>query len=228
MAAADVWIVTLPHDEGGVAGALSILTADEQSRASRFRRGEDRRSYIYSHAALRVLLGRARDVTFEDRPFIAGPQGKPFMPGAAHFNLSRAGVRAAIGVSADGAIGVDIERIERDGGTSTIGESQFSAAERAWLDRAADDEARRLRFLRLWVVREALLKAQGVGLSGVLAPGDLVFEDDAPATCTASEWQIAEPPPSAGRCVRGFIAAAAVPRGCDAVWRCIGWREITG
>ena len=228
MSAADVWIVTLPEDDGSVARALSLLTADEQSRASRFRRDEDRRAYVYSHAALRVRLGRERGAPFDDRPFATGPRGKPFIPGAPHFNLSRAGARAAMGVCADGAIGVDIERIARGATSVEVGESRFSAAERAWLDRAEGDEARRQRYLRLWVIREALLKAQGVGLSGELADGEIAIAGDEPLLRATSEWRIVEAPASVDACVRGFIAAAAVPRGCGVTWRCVAWASISG
>lgn len=227
MSAAEVWIVSLPQADEDAARAPAMLTPDERSRAARFRQSDDRRSYVCSHEALRVLLGRAQGRPFDDRPFETGPQGKPFVPGAPHFNLSRAGARAAVGVSAEGAIGVDIERVARGARSVDVGESRFSPAERAWLDRARDVEARLHRFLRLWVIREALLKARGVGLTGDLADGDIAIDGDEPTLPATSAWRIVEPPEAVEACLRGYVAAAAVARGVDVRWRCTAWAQIS-
>lgn len=226
MAAADVWIVSIPEDDGGVTLALSMLTPDERARAARFRHDDDRRSYVVSHAALRVLLGRARGSRLEDRPFTAGPHGRPFIPGAAHFNLSRASTRAAIGICPDSAIGVDIERIARGSRAVDVVGTRFSATERAWLDRAATPDARRHRCLRLWVIREALVKAEGGGLTRTLADGEIAIDADAPALSATSGWQLVEPTDAAAQCLDGYIAAAVVVRGVSVNWRCVGFTEL--
>jgi 4'-phosphopantetheinyl transferase len=227
MTAAEIWIVSIPEDDNDLGRALSILTPDERRRAARLRHDADRRSYVYGHAALRVLLGATQGAPAEARPFSAGPHGKPFIAGAPHFSVSRAGARAAIGLCVDGEVGVDIERVERGADSIGIGESRFTAAERAWLDHSSGSDERLQRYLRLWVIREALLKAQGVGLPRTLTDGDIAIENDEPLLPETSEWRIFEPPASL-KCVRGFVAAAAVPRGCEVVWRCIGCREIIG
>ncbi|HET7219648.1 MAG TPA: 4'-phosphopantetheinyl transferase superfamily protein [Vicinamibacterales bacterium] len=223
MATADVWIVSLPEGDAPVASLLPLLSPTEQTRASRFRPAADRRSYIYSHAALRVLLGREREAHFEDRPFMVGAHGKPFICGAPYFNLSRSAGRAAIAICQHGGIGVDIER--EDGSSTGAGESPLTTAERAWLDRVSTDDDRHHRYLRLWVIREAFVKATGAGLSQMLAEGDIVIEHDAPSLSPRSEWQVVEPQ-ATGDALRGYVAAAVVRRGCTVTWRNVSWTEV--
>lgn len=227
MGTADVWIVSIPDRPADA--ALGIVSAEERARADRFRHAADRRSYLCGHAALRVLLGAERHVPFEARSFASGSRGKPFLPeSAARFNLSRSGTRALIGICRDGEIGVDIERVDADDGDAgrEVARSNFSAAERAWIAAAAGEHERQRRFLRLWVIREALVKAIGSGLSRSMTDIAIAIHDDVPTLAGEDAWQLAEPPPDVSDYLEGELAAAIVPRGCIVTWHGASWPDL--
>ena len=80
------------------------------------------------------------------------------------FNVSHSGNHGLIALAPEGRIGVDVEqrdtRHDPDGPIRTV----FAPAERAEL--AATCDARKVDlFLTLWTLKEALVKALGVGLS---------------------------------------------------------------
>jgi 4'-phosphopantetheinyl transferase len=75
-----------------------------------------------------------------------------------------------------GTLGLDIERADRSLAVMEIANRHFSEKEAAWL-RHCSDETRAVRFTELWTLKEAFLKATGVGLSGSLAIVSFRFEE---------------------------------------------------
>ena len=136
----------------------ALTTAAEQQRAARFARPHDGRRYLVAHAALRHLLG-----THE--AWIAGANGKPALASPPpHFNLSRRGGVALIGLSATHEIGVDVEPLQPMADADELAQLHFTLRERDAVARehgAARDRA----FLRCWTRKEACMKATGLGLS---------------------------------------------------------------
>jgi 4'-phosphopantetheinyl transferase len=227
MAAADVWIVAIPDQPHLVDAALGIVSAEERVRAERFRHAADRRSYLCAHAALRVLLGGERQLPFEARSFASGSHGKPFLPeSAARFNLSRSGTRALIGICRDGEIGVDIDRVDRRDAIHDVARSSFSDVERAWIAAAEGEHGRQRRFLRLWVIREALVKATGSGLSRSMADIAISIDGDVPSLAGEDAWELVEPPETVSDHLDGCAAAVVVPRGCIVTWHGASWPEL--
>jgi 4'-phosphopantetheinyl transferase len=136
-------------------------SAAELQRAARFVRAGDGRRYLASHAALRHLLG-VREA------WLAGDNGKPALASSPpHFNMSRRGGVALIGVSATHEIGVDVEPLQTMADANELAQLHFTPRERDAVSRA-DGAARDLAFLRCWTRKEACMKATGRGLS--LAP----------------------------------------------------------
>ncbi len=133
----------------------------ELQRAARFVRAGDGRRYLASHAALRRLLG-LRD------GWRAAANGKPALASPPpHFNLSRRGGVALIGISATHEVGVDVELLQTMADATELAQLHFTPRERDGVAResgAARDRA----FLRCWTRKEACMKATGSGLS--LAP----------------------------------------------------------
>jgi 4'-phosphopantetheinyl transferase len=133
----------------------------ELQRAARFVRPGDGRRYLAAHAALRRLLGR-RD------GWLTGANGKPALASPPpHFNLSRRGGVALIGISATHEVGVDVEPLQAIEDANELAQLHFTPMERNTVARergAARDRA----FLRCWTRKEACMKATGCGLS--LAP----------------------------------------------------------
>ncbi len=147
-------------------------SAAEQQRAARFMRPHDGRRYVAAHAALRQLLGTRED-------WVTGAHGKPALAlPPPHFNLSRRGGVALIGVSHTHEIGVDVEPLQAMTDADELAHLHFTPHERDAVARESGT-ARDRAFLRCWTRKEAGMKATGLGLS--LAPSS--FECGAlPAT----------------------------------------------
>ncbi|WP_158713922.1 4'-phosphopantetheinyl transferase family protein [Streptomyces seoulensis] len=84
------------------------------------------------------------------------------------FNLSHSGNQVAVAVARGLRVGIDIERvIERDN-THDLASRVFSAAERELL-MCTSTAGYLARWYQIWTTREAYVKAQGTGLSGIAA-----------------------------------------------------------
>jgi 4'-phosphopantetheinyl transferase len=138
-----------------------VPSAAEQQRAARFVRADDGRRYLAAHAALRHLLD-TRAV------WVAGAHGKPVLASPPpHFNLSRRGRVALIGISTTHEIGVDVELLHTMADANELAQLHFTSRERDAVQRESGT-ARDRAFLRCWTRKEACMKATGLGLS--LAP----------------------------------------------------------
>lgn len=179
--------VVLPHGGGRVVPALGIdvhvwrvaldaplsqsdmavLNPAELTRGGRFVFEQDQRRHLAAHAGLRRVLSMYTGRAPGELDLRETPQGKPFLAdGRLAFNLSHSGDLALVAVAAAGQVGVDVERVAPRSGEMSMARSLFAPGEIAQLESLAP-EARRLMFCRLWTCREAVLKAAGVGLSGV-------------------------------------------------------------
>jgi 4'-phosphopantetheinyl transferase len=146
---------------------LALLDSQERERAERFTVARPRRQFVVTRGALRLLLAERLGCRAEALAFAAGPHGKPFLvAGEAAplaFNVSHSAGRALVAIG-QGAIGVDIECLERKGDLDLIAKGVFTPAEQAEL--AARAGAGRVAlFFRLWTVKEALIKARGSGFA---------------------------------------------------------------
>lgn len=163
-----VWLVDLALSPPALTACDAVLSEDERARADRFLRIEDRDRYRASHAALRLVVGRALGADPRSLAFAAGPHGKPELAGAVReapgFNLSHSGRMALVGLSAGRPIGVDIEMIRPLPDALQIARGHFSADEAEALA-AAPERERVVIFFGLWTRKEAVVKALGAGLA---------------------------------------------------------------
>jgi len=118
----------------------------------------------------RLLLGAYLEIPGRDVVAVRGPAGKPLLaPPLARsgitFNLSHAGDRLAIALARNMPVGIDIERANRQVRWNKLARRWFSRDEAEWLETLAADAAR-AEFLRLWTVREAVIKAMGATIAG--------------------------------------------------------------
>ncbi len=119
-----------------------------------------------SESALRQILARYVDAPAASLSFRLGVHGKPELlsPDKLSFNLSHSG-DYAICLVADGApVGADLERMAPIKDALTVAEQLFSQDEYFALRDLAPDESLAL-FYRLWVQREAVVKAAGLGFA---------------------------------------------------------------
>ena len=164
-----VWAFALEAPGPLVALCRAALSDEERHRADRFVFERDRIHYTVAHAVLRHLLSRYCDQGPGSLCFSTTPTGKPALltgTGDASpicFNLTHSEDRAMLGVSAGRELGVDLEKVRSNIEALAISRHYFFGSERAAIERAPPD-ARDSVFFRYWVAKEAVLKAQGVGL----------------------------------------------------------------
>jgi 4'-phosphopantetheinyl transferase len=185
-------------DEAAIAAAAAVLSDDERARYRRFHFARDARDYAAAHALLRSTLSRDGDRPPESWRFDKDTHGKPFLidQGAfrASFSLSHTHGMVACAVTRDADVGVDVECIDRAVNAAEIAARFFAPAEAHLLAQLGAD-ARRDRFFDLWTLKEAFVKALGVGLRMSLA--SLAFSVDAagrvaldaPADIETKAWQ---------------------------------------
>jgi 4'-phosphopantetheinyl transferase len=150
------------------------LTDEERERLLRYRSRAAAERYVVTRSLVRLVLADRLGRAPRDVPVNRTDTGKPIVTGGVHFNVSHSGDLILLGVSDQRDIGVDVERrrsIPRVG-----------ALVRRWLDPVERDEVARLvrdgstdsdAFLRVWSVKEARLKALGVGIGGQSRAGEL-------------------------------------------------------
>jgi 4'-phosphopantetheinyl transferase len=153
----------LPGDDRYLAGLLGRLDDAERERAGRFVFQRDRLAYAAAHALLRYAL----DVEAGPRVwrFAVNAFGKPRVDpacGDLRFSLSHTDGLVAVALVRGLEVGVDVEGVDRDPDEGALTALALAAEEVADLDGFAD---RRGRLLQLWVAKEALAKAIGLGLS---------------------------------------------------------------
>ncbi len=207
----------------GSDGDRALLTADELARASAFRFEADRVRWIAARAALRSILSTAtgmspREILLEPNSFGKPLLAPPFQ--GIHFNLSHCRDIALIALTSDGAVGIDIEPLDRAGELATC-ESTFCHP--LEIERLPDDdEVRNRHLLDLWTAKEALLKAIGTGLSIApeticLRPGPALIEmESVPPRIKTSDMRVERlHHPS----IPSHTAAICLPPDTNIIWQ---------
>ena len=204
----------------------ALLDDEEADRAGRFVRRSDRGCFVLAHVALRLLLARCLGVEPAAVAYERGPHGKPGLGTGLprlQFNQSHTRGVALLAVARDRSLGVDVEQVRDVPEALGIAETQFSAAERHGL-RALPPIEQRAAFFRCWTRKEALVKADGMGLGHALDSFDV---DLAPGSTSALKRYAGRPGDESGWIVRdlpsphGYVAAGAVaaPPGARIRWR---------
>jgi 4'-phosphopantetheinyl transferase len=173
------------HTEGPPAEVerlQALLSADENNRARQFAFNHLRHSFIFTRAALRILLGSYLQVRPERIQFEYGPRGKPTLlgPKRLHFSVSHSGKFALIGLILDCNIGVDIEEIRHLRDLDEIASRYFSQQEFRELKELSPAD-RQHSFFLCWTRKEAYIKATGDGLSLPLDSFRVSLRPDDPA-----------------------------------------------
>lgn len=158
----DVWQVEL--DDGAWQAHATVLSSDEQQRASRFLRQQHQQRFCHGRTALRHVL--ARYVTDGDARMLItyGEYGKPQLAEAGvHFNVSHSDGLALIAVAAM-EVGVDIESMQRAAFDINHLDQQICSAAELQQLRSLPAAQRSAALYRLWTQKEAWSKHSGHGL----------------------------------------------------------------
>jgi 4'-phosphopantetheinyl transferase len=167
-----VWIKRPPSEEtipNRLSDDEAILSPDEVERAERFRFRADYIAYVTAHALLRRCLSEHGGSAPEKWRFETEKHGRPVIVPEMNaprlrFSLSHSRGLTACAVTDEADCGVDVEKIGRIPDPLEFAKSVFNAAEIESLERTE----RRLRdelFTAVWCLKEAYLKARGLGLS---------------------------------------------------------------
>jgi 4'-phosphopantetheinyl transferase len=159
-----IWRVDLPGEHTPPEEYSHRLLPEERTRAERLRAGQVRLQFVVARAVLRTLLGNCLSLDPRDVPITLARYGKPETPGV-FFNLAHSGAAVLIALCREHPVGIDIEHIGREVEALEIAKSSFTSEEYAALSSIADHGAQRLAFLRCWTRKEAVVKADGRGLS---------------------------------------------------------------
>jgi 4'-phosphopantetheinyl transferase len=166
-----------------VVSACAVLSPEEKLRQRQLHFPEDRRDFASAHALLRQSLSLYSDINPEDWRFKVDVNGKPFIlrtgnqrqkPFSFSLSHTRGLVACAIGTQLD--VGIDVERLDRMVDIDSIAPLCLSSSELNALMRCPGHE-RQIRFIELWVLKEALVKAIGTGLSDLKGSSFTLRED---------------------------------------------------
>lgn len=174
---------------------LSILSLDEREQRSRKRFSNDRNMFALAHILLRKTLSRYAPIAPADWHFVRGPYGKPELAEdqlastRLRFSLSHSDDLAVCAITHGQAVGVDTEPLARDINPDELADMVLTEAEQQELA-GTTGKARNRHFLRVWTLKEAYVKAIGLGLSFPLR--DCSFTGEPPALQLAP--QVADDP----------------------------------
>lgn len=166
--------------EENARGCMALLSDDERARWQRFRVEHSRRQYLATHALARMALAHYSGIAAEDLRFTANRYGKPALEPdcGVRFNLSNStGLVVCLVAEGTAEVGVDVEPLARADQITNVGHKAFSAAERAQMEGLPSAEILD-RGLSLWTLKEAYVKARGVGMSVPLGKISFLFEGD--------------------------------------------------
>lgn len=220
--------------------SLAWLTETELGRFQRFQFDRHRKQLLLGRVLMRVALSSYdSSIAPESWKFIHNQYGKPSISteqnrASLYFNLSHSAEKVVLVVSRFEDIGVDVECARKPRRVAAIAQRYFSGIEAAQLLSLPENQ-QQSRFYDLWTLKEAYIKACGMGLAIPLQHfsydfmGDdrLAVEFDARREDVASAWQFWQL--CAGPDFKLAIAAKAGEEGVRhtlAGWRLAGLGKI--
>ena len=140
--------------------ALGTISEQRRQQALKYKFEQGQRLCVAAYLLLKQALREQEGIT--DNPvFGYGPHGKPFIVGhpELHFSLSHC-KEAAVCVLSRQPIGIDVESVGRY--RDSVARYAMSDAELQQIQQAANPE---VEFVRLWTMKESLLKLTGEGIN---------------------------------------------------------------
>ncbi len=173
-----VWRFGLDQTDGITERLGEQLSADEQERAARFQFAVDRRRWQVCRGLLRKLLGNYVESRPEELVFRYGPRGKPYLASELtmrlEFSVAHAQNQALFALCREMEIGVDLECLRPLADLAGMMQMCLSATEQAVIQTLPEPDWLGA-FFRVWVRKEALIKATGKGMNIPLREFDAGF-----------------------------------------------------
>jgi len=163
-------------DEANAQACAALLDEEERARWQRYRFEKNRREYLATHALARIALSSIHPLAPDAWRFAAHAYGKPsIQPDCGlRFNLSNAPGMVVCLIAHGLEVGVDVEPVARAERILALAPQVFSALEVAQLEDLSGPE-KLDRAVSLWTLKEAYIKARGMGLRLPLRKVSFVF-----------------------------------------------------
>ncbi len=208
--------------------AADVLDAEEQTRAARLRMEADRLTYSAAHVLLRRALSRWCPIAPAQWRFSRSDHGRPevdtgALPAATglRFNLSHTRGLVCCAVTRHAPVGVDVECLRPIRDRLALAQRFFTADEAAAIAAAGRRGARAEAesFYAFWTLKEAYVKARGLGIAMGLdrfafrldaaAVSRIALQVDAESPAPAEHWRCLLLRLDGGRCQLALALAAA-------------------
>jgi len=166
----DIWLCQADTVKDEFDYFRSLLSAEEQARAQRFKLEIHRNRFIISHGFKRSVLAKYLSIEPAHIQFQSGEKGKPSLIAAVDeeqdikFNLSHTQDITLLAISRGTELGIDIEYIDRKTEWAEICQRFYTEPEQQALFALAK-EKQKSAFYQLWTRKEAYMKVLGSGLS---------------------------------------------------------------
>ncbi len=160
------WLATDSLGAGDWPELEALLDEAERARAARFHFERDRLSYVAAHALGRRLLSARAGGEPSAWAFTVGPHGKPEVRDAPRLRLNLSHTRglAAAVLAEEHDVGIDVEWLGRPAAGPELAPRFFAPTECDILALAPPERAEET-FLAFWTLKEAYIKAIGLGLA---------------------------------------------------------------
>lgn len=150
----------------------SVLSPDEQQRANRLVKPQDKSRFVVARGILRYLLGQYLNLKPQAIIFDYLARGKPILAASHHcsklqFNVSHSQQLALYAfVQSDYGIGIDVEWVRAIPNFCKMVQRFLTQKESAYL-LSLPPSLQQTTFFQFWTAKEAYLKAIGKGLVGL-------------------------------------------------------------
>ena len=168
-----IWSISLDADENFRSACLNALGEKGRERISYFKFKQVQESYIISQGGLRLLLSYYLNIPTEQLQIGKLSKGKPYSIDnpELRFNMSNSGRRVVYAFSTEEEIVIDLEKLRELSHLDELIEKNYTSYERDYINKMP--EHRLYRFFKFWTIKEAYLKAIGVGMR--IPPDNLNF-----------------------------------------------------
>jgi 4'-phosphopantetheinyl transferase len=167
-AGAEIWAARVgEHASDLELYSREVLSAEERARLERYRSRDSAERYVVTRSLVRSVLGRRLGVPPREVDVRYTDRGKPVIADAIHFNVSHSADLIVMAVCHDRPVGIDVERRREVARVDALASRWLTSGERDDVSRiAATGLSLSEAFLRVWSLKEAKLKALGVGIAG--------------------------------------------------------------
>jgi 4'-phosphopantetheinyl transferase len=163
-------------NESAAEACAELLSDDERARWHKYKFEPHRREYLTTRALVRTALSQYHPLAPKAWYFKSNVHGRPAADPACGllFNLSNSPGLVVCLISRGGEVGVDAEPYDRAEKVVEVAAEVFSPLELAQLQTLRSSE-RLDRAMSLWTLKEAYIKARGMGLALPLKKFSFLF-----------------------------------------------------